>query len=216
MNILMDYRETKNRLLIAALQEHPGVKLKTGNLKPGDYLIDNHLLIERKTFHDFAQSIKDGRLFKQAAQLAAAKKYAALILEGTSSDLKNTGIKREALQGALISLTLKFNLPVLRSATQKETAWLMMAAAGQCDVTRRPKKNPLPRPAPAKRKNTAQKQLFILQGLPGIGPGRAKNLLEKFGSLNAVFYADVEELRITDGIGSKTAEKLWEVMNWKG
>jgi DNA excision repair protein ERCC-4 len=126
------------------------------------------------------------------------------------------GIKREALQGALISLTLKFNLPVLRSATQKETAWLMMAAAGQCDVTRRPKNKSHSRPAPAKRKNTAQQQLFILQGLPGIGPGRAENLLEKFGSLKAVFSADVEELRITDGIGSKTAEKLWEVMNLKG
>jgi len=216
MNILMDYRETKNRLLIAALQKHPAIQMVTGNLEAGDFLIDNHLLIERKTFHDFAQSIKDGRLFRQAAQITAAKKYAALILEGTYSDLKNIGMKRQALQGALISLTLKFNLPVLRSASQQETVWLMMAAAGQCDAARRPKKKPLPRPAPVKCRNTAQKQHFILQGLPGIGPGRAKSLLKEFGSLRAVFSADVTALRKTDGIGTKTAEKLWEVINWKG
>ena len=216
MKILADYRETKNGQLIAALQEYPGVYLETGTLKTGDFLINNHLLIERKTFHDFAQSMKDGRLFRQAAQLVAAKKYAALILEGTSSGLKNIGIKRKALQGALISITLKFNLPVLRSASQKETAWLMMAAAGQCNTLRRPKKKPLPRPAPVKYRTNAQKQLFILQGLPGIGPERAKNLLEKFGSLKAVFSADVSALKMSDGIGNKTAEKLWEVINWKG
>ncbi len=38
-------------------------------LESGDYLINNGVLIERKTCSDFATSLADGRLFPQAAKL---------------------------------------------------------------------------------------------------------------------------------------------------
>ncbi len=213
MTILMDYREAMNRQLVTALRSHPRVELETATLKTGDFLIDNILLIERKTFTDFVLSIKDGRLFRQAVRLANAKKVATMILEGTSGDIKAIGMKREALQGALICLSLKFNLPVLRSMSPKETAWLIVAAAGQCTSTRRTEKHPFPRPAPAKRTNIHQQQLFILQGFPGIGPKRAKLLLKTFGSLKAIFSADPSEFKKVGGIGNVTAEKIWEVIH---
>lgn len=213
MTIFMDHREAKNRKLMAALASHPGVHLELASLKTGDFLVDNLLLIERKTFKDFALSIKDGRLFQQAARLSAAKKYTAMVLEGTSGDMKKIRMKREALQGALICLSLKFNLPVLRSVSPEESAWLIIAAAGQCTASRRTKKRPFSRPAPSKRRNTFQQQLFILQGLPGIGPNKAKLLLKTFGSLKAVFSADPLAFKKVDGIGSVTAEKIWSIIN---
>ncbi|TVP98910.1 MAG: hypothetical protein EA359_17695 [Balneolaceae bacterium] len=213
MIIQMDHREGKNRKLVAALHSHPGIQLEMVTLKTGDFLVDNLLLIERKTFRDFALSIKDGRLFRQAAQLSAAKKYAALILEGTSHDIKTIGIKRTALQGALICLSLKFNLPVLRSMSPEETAWLIKAVSNQCTNTKRFEKHPFPRPAPTKRLNTCKHQLFILQGLPGIGPNKAKLLLKTFGSLTAIFSASASEFKKVYGIGNVTAEKIWNVIN---
>jgi DNA excision repair protein ERCC-4 len=213
MTILMDYREAMNRQLVTALRSHPGVELETATLKTGDFLVDNLLLIERKTFRDFVLSIKDGRLFRQAARLATAKKITTMILEGTSGEIKSIGMKREALQGAMICLSIKFNLPVLRSRSPKETAWLIAVAAGQCTPTKRAEKQLFPRPAPTKRRNTHQKQLFILQGLPGIGPKRAKLLLKRFGSLKAVFSADPTVFKKVGGIGNVTAEKIWEVIN---
>ena len=213
MTILMDHREAKNRKLVMALANHPGVHLEMVTLKTGDFLIDNLLLIERKTFVDFALSIKDGRLFRQAARLSSAKKYAAIVLEGTSRDMKKIGMKREALQGALICLSLKFNLPVLRSMSPEESAWLIIAAAGQCTTTRRTKKHPFSRPSPSKRRDKVQHQLFILQGLPGIGPNKAKLLLKTFGSLKAVFSADPSAFKKVDGIGSVIGEKIWEIIN---
>ena len=213
MTIFIDHRETKSQKLVAALTSHPGVHIEMATLKTGDFLVDNLLLIERKTFIDFALSIKDGRLFRQAARLSAAKKNIAIVLEGTSRDMKKIGVKREALQGALICLSLKFNLPVLRSMSPEESAWLIIAAAGQCTTTRRTNKHPFSRPAPTKIRDKVQHQLFILQGLPGIGPNKAKLLLKTFGSLKTVFSAGPTAFKKVDGIGNMTAEKIWEIIN---
>jgi DNA excision repair protein ERCC-4 len=213
MNILIDHREAKNRKLVAAFHSYPDIHLEMVTLKTGDFLVDNQLLIERKTLIDFALSIKDGRLFRQAARLNAVKQNTTIILEGTSRELKKIGMKREALQGALICLLLRFNLPVLRSMSQEETAWLIIAAAGQCTTVKRFTKHQLPRPAPTKRMNTDKHQLFILQGLPDIGPKKAQSLLKNFGSLKAVFSADPSEFKKVDGIGNMTAEKIWNIIN---
>jgi len=213
MIILMDHREAKNQKLVMALSSHPEVQFEIATLETGDLLVDNLLLIERKTFIDFALSIKDGRLFQQAARLSSAEKFAAIVLEGTSRDMKKIGMKREALQGALICLSLKFSLPVLRSMSPEESAWLIIAAASQCGPSRRTKKHPFSRPAPTKRRDKVQHQLFILQGLPGIGPNKAILLLKTFGSLKAVFSADPSAFKKVVGIGSVTAEKMWDIIN---
>ena len=213
MTILIDHREAKNRKLVTAFQSHPGIHLERVTLKTGDFLVDNQLLMERKTLTDFALSIKDGRLFRQAARLTAVKQNTAIILEGTSRELKKIGMKREALQGALICLSLKFHLPVLRSMSPEETAWLIIVAAGQCTTVKRSTKYQLPRTAPAKRMNTLHHQLYILQGLPDIGPIKAQSLLKNFGSLKAFFSAGPSEFKKVDGIGNMTAEKIWNIIN---
>lgn len=56
------------------------------------------------------------------------------------------------------------------------------------------------------------RQLFILQGLPGIGPAKARRLLERFGSVEAIVNARPDELQSVEGIGNRLAEKLrWSV-----
>jgi DNA excision repair protein ERCC-4 len=67
------------------------------------------------------------------------------------------------------------------------------------------------RQAKAKRKKTAQ--LRILQSLPGVGPDRAKRLLERFGTVRACFGASTEEIMDVEGIGSKTAASIERVIN---
>ena len=213
MTILMDHREAKNRKLVMALASHPEVHLEMATLKTGDFLVDYLLLIERKTLIDFALSIKDGRLFRQAARLSSAKKYAAIVLEGTSRDMIKIGMKREALQGALICLSFKFNIPVLRSMSPEESVWLIIAAANQRLAIKRTKKNLFSRPSPTKKTDKVQHQLFILQGLPGIGPSKAKLLLNTFGSLKAVFSACPLAFKKIDGIGAVTANKIWKIIN---
>jgi excinuclease ABC subunit C len=52
----------------------------------------------------------------------------------------------------------------------------------------------------------------ILQGLPGIGPARAEQLLETFGSVEAVMTASLERLEQVEGVGPRTASAIREVL----
>jgi DNA excision repair protein ERCC-4 len=59
---------------------------------------------------------------------------------------------------------------------------------------------------------TAKSQLFILQGLPGVGPERAGRLLDTFGSVEAVISASSSELQSVYGIGKTVADRIkWAV-----
>lgn len=61
-----------------------------------------------------------------------------------------------------------------------------------------------------------KKQLFILQGLPGIGPERAGRLLDKFSSVKGVILVGSEELQTVYGIGKNVAKKIkWAVNEQK-
>src|SRR5690554_3503552 len=95
-------------------------------LTVGDYLFDGDLLVERKTVPDFCCSIKDGRLFRQAGDLVRNRVPACIILEGRNRDFKETDFSLQAIQGILLSISLVFRLPVLRTRHPKETVRLML------------------------------------------------------------------------------------------
>jgi len=51
-----------------------------------------------------------------------------------------------------------------------------------------------------------------LQGIPGVGPERACTLLDRFGSVEAVVTANMEELLAIKGIGKNTVDAIdWAV-----
>jgi len=207
INIIADDRENKSEV-IESLMGIENVKVSIYRLSIGDYQVDNRLIVERKTLKDFVVSIIDGRLFKQMLCLANSKSEGVLILEGTVSDMVEIGMTREAMQGALITVSLILGIPVLRSKDPSETAKLMvyigrqiesMAMGGVQRHGYRPK-------------NKRKRQLFILQGLPGIGPGRAGRLLDRFGSVEAAISGSSSELQSVDGIGKSIADKIrWAV-----
>lgn len=205
--IVADDRE-RDGGVVGLLRHRDDVCLTIERLPLGDYRIDDALLVERKTLPDLILSIKDARLFSQGLRLAEADLRTALILEGTSRDIADSGMRREAIQGALITLTLFLRIPLLRSMDQAETARLLLYAAHQARsiatgaLTRRGRR---PR-------GKFRTQAHILQGLPGIGPERAKRLLDHFGSVEAVILAHVPALTEVPGIGSTTAEAIrWSV-----
>jgi len=56
------------------------------------------------------------------------------------------------------------------------------------------------------------RQLFILQGLPGVGPRRASLLLERFGNVQSVMSARADDLETIKSIGKRGAGKIrWAV-----
>lgn len=80
---------------------------------------------------DLVVSIITGRLFEQALRLAAAPMRSAIILEGTSRELASSGMRWEAIQGALVTVTLFCGIALLRTRTPEETVRTMAFTAQQ-------------------------------------------------------------------------------------
>jgi len=52
----------------------------------------------------------------------------------------------------------------------------------------------------------------VFDGVPGIGPRRRRSLLKKFGSVQAIREASLEELAATSGMTEKLAMKVKETL----
>ena len=209
VRIVADDREMAGGV-IAELRAREDVVLEVRRLPMGDFLVEDRFAVERKTLADFAVSVVDGRLFKQAAALAHDRQRGILVLEGTGPS-DGFGVSREALQGALVTVGVFFGLAVLRARDPAETARLLVylgrqsrSYAGGCFS--RPGYRP---------KGQRTRQLFILQGLPGVGPERAERLLDHFGSVPAVFTASKEALTAVEGIGPVVAARIRSVLEGK-
>lgn len=183
-------------------------------LAVGDYLLDRDFLVERKTIPDFCLSIKDGRLFTQAGKLVNSQIPACLILEGKNREFRKTDFSPKAIQGILLSISLAFRLPILRTKNTYESVEVMLQGYKQLTRDKLEEQRYYPRPSPSNLKKDpllAQK-IHILEGFPGIGVDKAERLLMKFGCLQAVFSASLDALLETPGIGKKTAEGMLEIL----
>ena len=204
MRIVADDRENAGGVIAALRARADEVALTVRRLTEGDFAVEDNFLVERKTLRDFAVSVVDARLFRQAEKLSRSGRRGILILEGTASPTDETGVSREALQGALITVAVFYGLAVLRARDATETARLLIYLGRQAQrFSRQAFHRPGYRP-----KGKRARQLFVLQGLPGVGPGRAEKLLARFGSVEKVAQASAAELAKVDGIGETTAAKI--------
>jgi DNA excision repair protein ERCC-4 len=85
-----------------------------------------------------------------------------------------------------------------------ETAHLLIYAAQQ--LNRQDNDQVLRHGRRPKRRRRLQ--LYMLEGLPGIGLEKADRLLNHFGSVQAIMNASREELQQVDGIGEKVAHSI--------
>ena len=206
--VIIDDREARS-LPIKEFRDAPEFTLNIARLPVGDYLVDNRFLMERKTLPDLIESIKSGRLFDQALRLVAVENWRpALILEGTARDIEGSGMRWEAVQGALVTVSLFIGLPILRARSVRDTVSTLLFVARQ---GRTVASGALQRRG-ARPKGKRALQSHILQSLPRVGAERAARLLDRFGSVEAVLRACDTELREVDGIGPHTARCIrWAV-----
>lgn len=205
IEISYDDREHADTLL-ELLSFNTDIYLVKKRLKLGDYQINNWL-IERKTLPDLVASLCNGRLFSQISRLSESSYNTALLIEGSSRDIATYDITREALIGALCSISINFNMPILRSLSQAESAKILYFCATQ--LNSRETGTISSGRKPKRQKN---QQLFILQSLPQVGPKLAKRLLSHFDSIESIFIASEEELIKVEGIGQEKARTIREIL----
>jgi len=109
----------------------------------------------------------------------------------------------------LITVTVVFGLPVLRSRDPEETANLILYAADQLQRTTVRS----PRRCGFKTTPVRRHQLLLMQAVPEIGGMRAQHLLDTFGSPARIAEASVDALRTVDGIGEVAANNIYRVFH---
>jgi DNA excision repair protein ERCC-4 len=206
MNIIADDRERPSG--IVELLEKSGATVTVKRLLYGDYLIDGKLVVERKTANDFVISIFYGRLFKQIRELKKIRWRVVLMIEGDPYQTVH-GIRPKAVRGALTSVSAVWQVPVIFSSSVEDTAKQLQVMADQMKVCQ----DVVPLRGGYRPKRLKNRQLFIIQGLPGVGPKLAWRLLFHFRNVSGVFSAGIDDLTKIDGIGNVLANQIREVLD---
>jgi len=201
--IIIDYRE-KNSLVASYLIKE-GLEIEFKELKIGDYVVKD-VIIERKTVSDFISSMMNQRLLKQIEEI---KQYEnkLIIIEGISEkelyNDENYSINPNAIRGFLLSITLKHKIPLIFSKNSEDTAKFITILSKKKDkeINLNAKKKTL---------NKREQLQFIIEGFPGVGPKKAKALLERFGSIQNIILAPTEELEKILGIKSEQIREIIE------
>lgn len=180
------------------LRSDPQLRVVRQRLEVGDYSVgEEHALVERKSMADFVASVKNNRVFEQVDDLRRASQRPVFIVEGDFFEYRRLG--HEARRAASLFIARYWNVSFIQTKDAKETAgWLGTLARHITSGAQEPR---VP-----KAKDLAGQQQRMLEGIPGVGPGRAKVLLAHFKTPQRVVTASPEDL--AEVVGPATAAKI--------
>ncbi|MEM0380215.1 MAG: ERCC4 domain-containing protein [Desulfurococcaceae archaeon] len=221
VDIIIDSREDSKNPVFKEFFKASGLKISIQPLPAGDFLLLTNpdsgkkpVLIERKTIYDFANSIRDNRLWDQARLLVEASikdNYQPfIVIEGYIGRLvKERNWSIQSLLRAIDTLMLDFNIPVLNTTGKKSTiAWIIAKAKslGRTEDKRllrlRVEKKPL---------TINDKILYVAESFAG--PVSARRLLKHFKTIRNIANASIRELMLVEGIGEKRATEIYQIFN---
>lgn len=206
VEIEVDHREPVE--IDALIARAPNTRVTRTHLPLGDYRINGHILVERKTTRDFALSVQSSHLFDQAQRMGFEPGILGVVLLEGDVFGAATGMLHSQIVGAISCLANVQGMSVFQTSGMDHTAYVL-AKFAQHD------RNGLGYNLTLRsRKPTAvlDAQRYVLEGLPGINTAMADRLLAHFGTVRAVLNASVEELRQVHGMGPKRAAALHELL----
>jgi len=201
VKIIVDSRE-KNSLIVSEII-HLGMEVEFQTLKVGDYLI-NSTAIERKTVSDFIGSMINRRLLKQLEELQQYESK-LLIVEGIDEQElysnvyseEKIGMHPNAVRGFLLSILLKYKVPIIFTKNYEDTAKFLSVLA------KKKSKEQLSLNVKKKTLNKKENLQFIMEGFQGIGPVTSKKLLKKFKTIKNIINAKEKDLEMILGKKAK-------------
>ncbi|HDD25833.1 MAG TPA: multidrug MFS transporter [Acidilobales archaeon] len=212
VRVYVDDRERNSN--VPELLKAMGVTVIFKKLNVGDYMVSDEVIIERKRVDDLVKSVFDGRFFDQISRLVKEAQKPFLIVEGNLRQIKLITDRWKAIQAALLTALLKFNIQYFNTYNAKETAEVIKYLAERVSKPESrqyfAKVRALSKPKAVS--DISEWQLFILQSLPYVGPKTAQKLLEKFGTVRAVFNASITELARVEGLNESKASRIVQIL----
>ena len=206
MNIVIDSREQSRIQKATEFYEKQGDTVTVKELPTGDYLFDNKVVMEFKTWSDFMGSITDGRLWNETQKQMENYKIHFLVLHGTNRDyteaFQHNGLTEEMITGAIARI-LTYTKIIRGTTTINDTFQLMKKTAEKCldDKT-------LCRQFGTKSINPAFN--FLCYCVDDIKSERAKTIVNYLGlkNLNDIMKLDYNTLTSVPGIGDVLANRI--------
>lgn len=211
-SVLIDHREPPHVQRLA----FDGATVAVTQLACGDIWVaaadGNLLVIERKTANDLLASIADGRLFDQAAAMVDMSPWAYIAVEGTlapSRDGKTladgapVNWRWASVQGALQTVQ-ELGVAVVYLFGPEELAPFI-------DRLARRDRGPV-RVGGVRKPELLAPGMALLMALPGVGPDRAKTMLEQAGTAAFALSILTDDTLNLIGIGKETRAKAREAL----
>jgi Fanconi anemia group M protein len=209
VEIVIDQRELDSAIA-RDLSTRDRVETRLETLAVGDYVVSDRVAIERKSVSDFLDTLlgEDRSLFEQARALSRHYARPVLIVEG--ADLYGErNVHPDAVRGAIASLAVDFNMSVLHTEDERDTADMLAVLAKREQTTR---DRAVSAHGEKGAKTLDEQQEYVVSAIAEVGPVTARSLLEHFGTVEAVMTAREDDLLAVDGVGAVTAERVREVV----
>jgi len=213
--MILDSRE---HALKALLPTADSLTLDVGDIWIGE---EKGLIIERKSVADLEASILDGRYREQRSRcMAFATEKARSLVYIIEGVLKGNRLATSALLKHLTRLSIRYHIPVFRTASLQETAELCALLEDQWLTDKTTFDQPATMTYVETRGSTRQAnsddpRIFaasVLACCRGVSMSMANELVTAFGSLDAVFAASKESLAAVkvgkQTFGTVKAERL--------
>lgn len=206
MQVKIDSREQKRIPIAKEYYESQGLNVSIEELSTGDYLFDNEVVMEFKTFGDFMSSITDGRLWNESQKQMENYDIHFVVIHGTNRDYKqafqHNGLEDKHITGAIARL-LTYTKIIRGTGTLTDTFELMRITAEKCLDNKT-----ITKQFGTKSINPAFNYLcYCIDGIKG---ERAKTIVNylKLETLEDLRNLDEDKLKTVPGIGDKLTEKI--------
>lgn len=202
----IDDREKKDMQILAGIIIDD---VEITRLDIGDAIMRG-ICFEFKRPDDFVSSIFSKHLFIQLGNMTKYFEHAFLLVSGTYTQTQlvyHARSKVHNFDGVIASCVARGCTPIFSGS--------MEASLRLVDTISQKMTDGKVRETPIKRVSIKDKQIGIVCSLPGISDGKAKLLLEHFGTIGAILTASEKELCEVEKIGPKGAQKIRKVLEKK-
>jgi len=205
MKIYVDTREKGSKKIEILADEGFLVELK--RLDTADYVLSKDVGVEFKTIQDFADSIVDGRLLSQLRELKKNYPKPLIIVEGEQDLYSARNLNPNAIKGMLATIVSSYNIPILFTKNEKETAQFLAMIARREQEEKKDFS-----PHSQKPKTQREIQEYVVSSLPNVGGSLSRELLRQFKTIKAIVNASEEELKKVENMGDKKAKQIKELV----
>jgi Fanconi anemia group M protein len=186
--------------LASALSDE-GFQLDPADLHHADVVVSGRLAVAVRTVDEFILQINDGSLMPELDKLKREYAHPVLIVQG---EPEGEGFREgnEVVYDYLSGLLAELRMTVLSTSGPSQTSSAIASLRRQEEASAK---------AGTGRQTTLDgpnRQVFMVQGLPNVSTTIAERLLRRFGGMNGVASASVDDLMQVDGIGRVIAEGI--------